>query len=342
MEFSVDEFICKPSVEILQSRKISKADWIKLASYYEVVIKLYWRKIEVKNAVLRKLVNSKVLHDGALALCETEHGSEDMAVRLLELEMERERLKDREREREFQLTYLEKKAQLMGGVDDQKEHCFDLCKNVKLVPSLEENYPDQFLQQFETIANSLKWPIGYWPLLIQTALKGKGRSTYLSLSVSQRSDYTVVKEAILNCYELTAQAYRLKFRNSMKEPSQTFIEYAHVVRKLRDRWISASKVSTFDEVLELIALEHYLRRVGPEVRIYLCEKEVIELDRAAILAENYSLIHLPKKFQYAAKPVPSVPHGKSVSGQMNGNFNNPVKPESRFNGSQSAQKSNMQ
>ena len=108
MEFSVEEFICKPSVEILQSRKISKADWIKLASYYEVVIKLYWRKIEVKNAVLRKLVNSKVLHDGALALCETEDGSEDKAVRLFELEMERERLKDREREREFQLTYLEK------------------------------------------------------------------------------------------------------------------------------------------------------------------------------------------------------------------------------------------
>ena len=79
------------------------------------------------------------------------------------------------------------------------------------------------------------------------------------LSVSQRSDYTVVREAILNCYELTVQAHRMKFRNSMKEPSQTFIEYAHVVRKLRDRWISASKVSTFDEVLELIALEQYLR-----------------------------------------------------------------------------------
>ena len=44
----------------------------------------------MKNAVLRKLVNSKVLHDGALALCETEDGFEDKAVRLLELEIERE------------------------------------------------------------------------------------------------------------------------------------------------------------------------------------------------------------------------------------------------------------
>ena len=56
---------------------------------------------------------------------------------------------------------------------------------------------------------------------------------------------------ILNCCKLIAQTYRLKFRNSMKEPSQTYIEYAHVVKKLRDRWISASKLSTFNEVLEL-------------------------------------------------------------------------------------------
>ena len=124
----------------------------------------------MKNAVLRKLVDSEVLHKGVSALCETEEDSEDKAVRLLELEVERERLKDREREREFQLTYLEKKAQLMDGVDDQKEHCFDLCKNVKLVPSFDEKDPDEFFQQFETIANSLKWPIGYWPLLIQTVL----------------------------------------------------------------------------------------------------------------------------------------------------------------------------
>ena len=113
------------------------------------------------------------------------------------------------------------------------------------------------------------------------------------------------------------------------------------MRKLRDRWISASKVSTFDEVLELIALEQYLRGVSPEVRTYLCEKELTELDRAAILAENYSLIHLPKKIQYAVKPVLSAPQGKSVSGQVNGIFSNPVRPESRFNDSQSAQKSNI-
>ena len=109
----------------------------------------------MKNAVLRKLVDSEVLHKGALALCETEEGSEDKAVLLLELEVEKERLKDREREREFQLTYLEK-AQLMGGVDDQREHCFDLCKNVKMVPSFDEKDPDEFFQQFETIVNSLK------------------------------------------------------------------------------------------------------------------------------------------------------------------------------------------
>ena len=197
----MEEFICKPSVELLQTAKIRKADWIELASHYGVVIKSYWKKLEVKNAVIRNLVDQEVLHESALTLCEAEAGSDDKAVRRLELEVERERLRDREKEREFQLAYLEKKAQLGVGADDQREQCFDLCKNVKLVPFFDEKDPDEFFQQFETIANSLKWPNCYWPLLIQTALKGKGHSTYLSLSVSQRSDYTAVKSAILNCYE---------------------------------------------------------------------------------------------------------------------------------------------
>ena len=146
MELNVKEFICQPSAELLQSSKVRKTDWIELAGHYGVVIKSSWKKLEVKNAVIRKLVDRDVLHVNALALCEAEGGSDDKAVRLLELEVERERLRDREKEREFQLAYLDKKAQLGVGADDQREQSFDLCKNVKLVPFFDEKNPDEFFQ----------------------------------------------------------------------------------------------------------------------------------------------------------------------------------------------------
>lgn len=163
MELNVEELISKPSVELLQTRKISKKDWVRLACHYRVVIKSYWRKEEVKNSVLRDLVDKEVVHEDALDLCGSGEGPEDNAVRILELEVERERLRDREREREFHLNYLEKKAQLMGevGGDDKREPYFDLCKNVKLVPSFDEMDTDEFFRQFETIATSLKWPTNY-------------------------------------------------------------------------------------------------------------------------------------------------------------------------------------
>ncbi len=48
MELNVKEFIFNLSVELLQIRKISKTDWVELTSHYQVAIKSYWRKMEVK------------------------------------------------------------------------------------------------------------------------------------------------------------------------------------------------------------------------------------------------------------------------------------------------------
>ena len=44
-----------------------------------------------------------------------------------------------------------------------------------------------------------------------------------------------------------------------------------------------------------MSLEQYLRGVIPEVRTYLMEREVTNIEKAATLAENYSLINLKRK-----------------------------------------------
>ena len=93
---------------------------------------------------------------------------------------------------------------------------------------------------FEKVANNLKWPKEHWPALVQSVLIGKGRSTYLSLSLEQSSDYDVIKKAVSQAYNLTAENYRVKFRRYRKDDKLTYIEYAHNVEKLFGKWISTA------------------------------------------------------------------------------------------------------
>ena len=323
--FHLEDFVGHPTKEYLQLNRMRKDDWIELAKHYRIDIDVSWVKVLIKNAVLRGLVKKTILSDQALELSETVPGSDHTRVWEIQLEkqklemlendnqrkFEKERMEyekqEKEKERQFQLDMLEKGVKIGPSKEDEpsyRHHKFDITKMSKLIPYFKEDDPEEFFLQFETLAKTLDWPQNYWPLIIQSALKGKGRSTYLALNEVQKNEYEIVKEYILKAYEITAEYYRHKFRNSIKESNQTYVEYAHALVKLRNRWFSAKEVSTFEGLCELVALEQYLRGVPPEIRMYLCEKEVTTLERAATLSENYSLIHGLDKVKVRAVSVP--------------------------------------
>lgn len=98
---------------------------------------------------------------------------------------------------------------------------FDVGKHIRFVPPFQETEVDKYFMHFEKIANSLKWPEDVWSVLLQSVFVGKAREIYSALPVEQSSQYQVVKEAVLKAYELVPEAYRQKFRNSVKEEKQT-------------------------------------------------------------------------------------------------------------------------
>ena len=120
---------------------------------------------------------------------------------------EKEKEREREREKEqHELAMLTQRANLGIGTTVPKQK-FDVTKHFRLVPTFDEEDPEEFFLHFEKVAGNLEWPKDYWPALLQSALTGKGRSTYLSLSVSQSSSYDTVKEEIKRAYELTLGYY---------------------------------------------------------------------------------------------------------------------------------------
>ena len=213
-------------------------------------------------------------------------------LRELELKAEQEKaLLEAEKEaaaREHEL----KMASLGKQSPSEKASVFDPARNIRLVPPFQEKEVDKYFAHFEKVADSLNWPKESWVLLLQSVLVGKAQEIYGSLSVEQSSNYEHVKEAILKAYELVPEAYRQKFRNYLKFDSKTHVEFAREKENLFNRWCHSKEIGQdFKKLKQMVLLEEFKDKVRPDIRSHLDEQKVEELEKAAIMADDYALTH---------------------------------------------------
>ena len=160
------------------------------------------------------------------------------------------------------------------------------------MPPFQEKEVDKYFAHFEKVADSLNWPKESWVLLLQSVLVGKAQEIYGSLSVEQSSNYEHVKEAILKAYELVPEAYRQKFRNYLKYDSKTHVEFAREKENLFNRWCHSKEIGQdFKKLKQMVLLEEFKDKVRPVIRSHLDEQKVEELEKAAIMADDYALTH---------------------------------------------------
>ena len=197
------------------------------------------------------------------------------------------------REHELKMASLGKQS------PSDKASAFDPARNIRLVPPFQEKEVDKYFAHFEKVADSLNWPKESWVLLLQSVLVGKAQEIYGSLSVEQSSNYEHVKEAILKAYELVPEAYRQKFRNYLKYDSKTHVEFAREKENLLNRWCHSKEIGQdFKKLKQMVLLEEFKDKVRPDIRFYLDDQKVEELEKAAIMADDYALTH---KMSYCSK-----------------------------------------
>ena len=247
------------------------------------------------------------------------------------IEIEKEKLQFELKMKELELEGKSKSKPL--PLDSGKS--FDVTKHIRLVPPFQEKEVDKYFLHFEKVAENLKWPREHWTLLLQSVVIGKAREIYTQLSLEQSSDYDKVKELILKAYELVPEAYRQKFRDCRKEPNQTHVEFARTKEQLFDRWCSSKKVGSDHEKLrQLMLVEEFKWCINSDVRAFLNEKEVENLDVAARLADDYSLTH---KTSFVNKPFPRKPFNPQLKFTPQ---SRPFSPQSKLYSPQSGPKSN--
>ena len=170
-----------------------------------------------------------------------------------------------------------------------KASAFDPARNIRLVPPFQEKEVDKYFAHFENVADSLNWPKESWVLLLLSVLVGKAQEID---GVEQSSNYEHVKEAILKAYDLVPEAYKQKFRNYLKYDSKTHVEFAREKENLFYKWCHSKEiVQDFKKLKQMVLLEEFKDKVRPDIRSHLDEQKVEELEKAAIMADDYALTH---------------------------------------------------
>ena len=255
---------------------------------------------ETKAKRAREAAEAEAQRARDLRLAELKEARE---LRELELKAEREK-RDLELKAEQEKALLEaekeaaarehelKMASLGKQSPSDKASVFDPARNIRLVPPFQEKEVDKYFAHFEKVADSLNWPKESWVLLLQSVLVGKAQEIYGSLSVEQSSNYEHVKEAILKAYELVPEAYRQKFRNYLKYDSKTHVEFAREKENLFNRWCHSKEIGQdFKKLKQMVLLEEFKDKVPPDIRSHLDEQKVEDLEKAAIMADDYALTH---------------------------------------------------
>ncbi len=78
---------------------------------------------------------------------------------------------------------------------------------MSLVQKFGETEVEKYFLTFEKVAKIMEWPTDRYCLSWKSVLTGKANDVYCALSTAQCSNYELVKERILQAYELVPEVY---------------------------------------------------------------------------------------------------------------------------------------
>ncbi|XP_063847248.1 uncharacterized protein LOC135092563 [Scylla paramamosain] len=232
-----------------------------------------------------------------------------------EREKEREE-REKERIHETQLTQLKSRSTTTADLKQK------LTKYLSLLPRFSDKDPETFFGQFEDTAVHFELPREDWPWLLKPKLSQKALTIVNGLE--NNTDYDCVKQGILAAYSITTEGYRQSFRKMFKTPQQTYLEFASEKLRALKRWLKSAAITTYDELVNLLALEEFMRKLPCSVMLHITNKEETDLLKAAQLADLFSLVNRKATSDKLTEtPSGKINSGNSGVGKMTGSSTGP-------------------
>lgn len=335
--FDPKEFVGNPSVEELKKSRVTKDNLKYIAQNFDIPFTSDHRKDDLMTLILTHLGETdetpgpqdSSVQGSSLAL-------EIEKVKLNALQMkiqhEKEQADEVNKLRQSELDFAEKQSQReeleaekqRQEAQKQREHELQLAqlrvsapashppihisKHLPLLPNFVDEDPDTFFRQFESRAESLEIEKKHWALLLQSKLTSKALIVVNGLE--HNMNYDVMKKGILNAYSITPEGCRQKFRNLNKTNNQTYLEFASDKLRAFKKWLQTSAVTTYDDLMNLVVLEEFKRKVSFSIKLHIDDRDETDLMKAAEMADKYSLTHR------ASGERKNEPHVKSSAGNI--------------------------
>lgn len=212
-----------------------------------------------------------------------------------QMEMEMKHKKDVEEQRlryEIELEQIKLEALKIEGSQRSNESSM-VDASTKLKPKIsffDESTDDMgsYLERFEWIAENYNWNKADWPFHLSQYLRGKATEAYTRLSKTDRTNYDVVKEALLRRYNLTDEGYRKKFRESKPEEGETPQQFLVRLKNYLEKWIQLSQSK---DAMDLFLIEQFINACPTEVAAYLKQSKIESPEAVAENADRYLAAH---------------------------------------------------
>ncbi|KAM4710135.1 LOW QUALITY PROTEIN: uncharacterized protein O3C94_000139 [Discoglossus pictus] len=170
---------------------------------------------------------------------------------------------------------------------------------------------DGYLHDFERLCQLHEINAADQVPLLVGKLAGRASEAYRTMPDEDSRDYQKVKQAILDRYAITPEAYRQRFRESRKTEKDTHMEWAHRLTRAGKGWVQAAQATTVEDMLQLLLLEQFFQGLTPDLQNWLRDRKPRILTDAARWADEYQDARRAQRAQArsilgAANPPPAI------------------------------------
>ena len=224
----------------------------------------------------------------------TARGADIMSLMELLLEDRRRREEEiteervrRERESERRAAEMKEQMEAMFRLVERttkgkKDSGEALVKVAKLTDS---DDIEGYLVTFERQMTAYEIDQSRWAFILAPHLTGRAQKAYMALANDDANDYYALKQAILKRYDINEETHRRKFRERSHGKGESYTELATSLVDLANRWLE--ECSTKAEVLEKIAIEHFLAKAPEDVRVWVREHKPKTCAEAGYWADEF-------------------------------------------------------
>ncbi len=149
---------------------------------------------------------------------------------------------------------------------------------------------ENYLQRFERLARTWRWPEEEWNYHLVPLLTGQVLEAYLAMAEEQAEVYEDLKEALPEKFNISPETYHQRFRLPTVPAGESPTETYHRLKNLYQRWVRPREHSK-EEIGEAIILEQLLRVLPYDARTWAREDEPTSGLAAAKLAQQYLNAH---------------------------------------------------